>query len=125
MNTTALAPNAFSLKTPHGLSPRIGWLRDYYFQGTQRVWNNEFTCWSTGTPWDIQFNEMTYYIVPEIYTLLIIPLIQCQAADSRCLAFSPGAFASELRRIPRHTQVAVFCLTMKMEDVLIRGVFDG
>jgi trans-4-hydroxy-L-proline dehydratase len=70
MNTPAATPNALTLKTPHGLSPRIDWLRDYYFQGTQRAWNNEFTCWSTGTPWDIQFNEMTYYIVPEIYTLL-------------------------------------------------------
>jgi hypothetical protein len=56
---------------------------------------------------------------------VIIPLIQCQAADSRRLAFSPGAFALEIRQIPRHTQVALFCLTMGMEDVLIRGSFDG
>lgn len=56
---------------------------------------------------------------------MIIPLIQCQAADSRRLAFSPGAFAFELRQIPKYTQVAVFCLTMGMEDVLIRGIFGG
>jgi trans-4-hydroxy-L-proline dehydratase len=59
-----------SLKEPKGLSPRIQWLRDYYFQGARRAWNNEFTAWTTGTPWDVQFNEMTYYIVPETYTLL-------------------------------------------------------
>jgi len=58
------------LKQPYGLSERIAWLRDYYFRGTTRRWNNEFTCWSTGTPWDVQFNEITYYIVPETYPLL-------------------------------------------------------
>ena len=55
----------------------------------------------------------------------IVPVIQCQAADSRRLAFSTGAFGNELKSIPNGTQVAVFCLTMGMEDVLIRGTFQG
>ena len=59
-----------NLKEPSGLSDRIQWLRDYYFRGTERPWNNEFTSWTTGTPWDIIYNEMTFYIVPETYTLL-------------------------------------------------------
>jgi trans-4-hydroxy-L-proline dehydratase len=58
------------LKEPKNLSPRIQWLRDYYFMGTERAWNNEFTPWTTGTPWDVQFNETAYYIVPETYMLL-------------------------------------------------------
>ncbi len=58
------------IKEPVGLSDRIKWLRDYYFKGLKRSWNNEFTAWSTGTAWDIQFPEFTYYIVPEIYMLL-------------------------------------------------------
>ena len=45
------------LKQPHGLSPRIQWLRDYYFEGVKRSWNNEFTCWTTGTPWDVLYDE--------------------------------------------------------------------
>ena len=57
-------------KEPAELSSRIRWLRNYYFQGNERAWNNEFTCWTTGTPWDIIYNEMTFYIVPETYTLL-------------------------------------------------------
>ena len=61
---------AATLKEPEGLSPRIRWLRDYYFQGAKRAWNNEFTAWSCGTPWDVQFQEMSYYIVPEVYPLL-------------------------------------------------------
>ena len=55
----------------------------------------------------------------------IIPLIQCQAADSRRLVFSTTAFTDELRRIPADTHVAVFGLTMAMEDVLIRGGYAG
>lgn len=62
--------HAYKIKEPKGLSPRIQWLRDYYFKGNERNWNNSFTCWSTGTPWDVVFNETTYYIVPETFLLL-------------------------------------------------------
>ncbi len=58
------------LKTPHGLSPRIRRLRDFYFEGLAREWNNEFSCWTTGTPWDVVFDETSYYIVPEVYAFL-------------------------------------------------------
>lgn len=67
--STGSAPE-HAIKEPKGLSKRIQWLRDYYFQGTERAWNNEYTSWTTGTPWDIIYNEMTFYIVPETYTLL-------------------------------------------------------
>lgn len=54
---------------------------------------------------------------------LIVPLIQCQAADGKRLVFSMGAYGDELAKIPEDTTVAVFGLTMAMEDVLIRGRF--
>jgi pyruvate-formate lyase len=57
----------YAIKTPGSLSPRVQWLRDYYFQGVNRRWNNEFTAWTTGTSWDFQFEELTFYIVPETY----------------------------------------------------------
>ena len=60
----------FAIKTPSNLSPRIQWLRDYYFQGVARNWNNEYTSWTTGTPWDFQYNELSFYIVPETYAFL-------------------------------------------------------
>ena len=56
---------------------------------------------------------------------VIIPIIQCQAADSRTLAFSSLAFKDELKQISPGTEVAIFGLTMGMEDVLIRGTFNG
>src|SRR5450756_1650896 len=61
---------SFHIKEPKGLSPRIQWLRDYFFKGVSRPWNNEYTCWSTGTAWDVQYDEITYYIVPETYAFL-------------------------------------------------------
>ena len=56
---------------------------------------------------------------------MIIPVIQCQAADSRRLVFGHGAFGNELLRIPAGSKVAVYCLTMGMENVLVRGTFQG
>lgn len=53
------------MKEPKNLSPRIRWLRDYYFQGASRSWNNQYNCYSDGKPWDYLFDEITYYIVPE------------------------------------------------------------
>ncbi len=59
-----------TLKQPYGLSPRVERLRSWYFEGADRGWNNEYSAWTTGTPWDSQFNEITYYIVPEVYALI-------------------------------------------------------
>ena len=58
------------IKEPKKLSRRVKWLREYYFSGASRKWNNEFSPWTTGTPWDIQYDEITYYIVPETYPFL-------------------------------------------------------
>ena len=67
---TVLEKPRYAIKAPSNLSPRIQWLRDYYFQGVGRTWNNEYTSWTTGTPWDFQYNELTFYIVPETYSFL-------------------------------------------------------
>ena len=65
--TSAVKPH-YKIKSPQNLSQRIQWLRDYYFSGTHRAWNNEATSWTTGTPWDFQYEEFSFYIVPETYT---------------------------------------------------------
>ncbi len=53
------------LKKPQNLSPRIKWLRDFYFKGRDREWNNEYLHFSTGEPWDICFESPQFTIVPE------------------------------------------------------------
>jgi pyruvate-formate lyase len=70
MTTTVVDKPRYAIKAPTNLSPRIQWLRDYYFQGVGRAWNNEYTSWTTGTPWDFQYNELSFYIVPETYAFL-------------------------------------------------------
>lgn len=61
---------ADQVKKPKNLSPRVEKLRNYFFEGVDRKWNNEYNAYSTGKPWDIQFNELSYYIVPETYSFI-------------------------------------------------------
>jgi trans-4-hydroxy-L-proline dehydratase len=70
MTVTAQPQTQFNIKETKNISARIQWLRDYYFQGVNRIWNNEYTSWSTGTPWDFQFEETSFHIVPETYGFL-------------------------------------------------------
>ncbi|MDD5712654.1 MAG: pyridoxamine 5'-phosphate oxidase family protein [Smithellaceae bacterium] len=55
----------------------------------------------------------------------IIPIIQCKAADSRRLAFGIAPYKEELLKIKAGTKVAVFGMTLQMEDILVRGTFGG
>jgi formate C-acetyltransferase len=56
-----------AVKEPKNLSPRIKWLRDYYFKGINRSWNNRYIAFTTGTDWDELYEELSFYIVPETY----------------------------------------------------------
>ena len=54
-----------AVKQPENLSPRVKWLRDYFFEGTNRPWNNENNAFTNGKEWDCCYDELSYYIVPE------------------------------------------------------------
>jgi hypothetical protein len=56
---------------------------------------------------------------------VIVPALQCMAADSRRLVFAPLAYGRELRSVPAGREVAVFGMSMEMEDVLARGTYRG
>ena len=56
---------------------------------------------------------------------VIIPLIQAQSLDAEYMVFSFGGFGAELERIPAYTPVAVFGMALTMEDVLVRGTYQG
>lgn len=64
------------------------------------------------------------YVNAEGYPV-IIPLIQAQTLDREHLIFSFGAFGDELNEIPAFTPVAVFGMALSMEDVLVRGTYQG
>jgi len=56
---------------------------------------------------------------------VIIPLLQCQASGSSKLAFNPTPYKDELVNLEKDQDVAIFGLTLDMEDVLTRGKFVG
>ncbi|MBN2078367.1 MAG: pyridoxamine 5'-phosphate oxidase family protein [Spirochaetes bacterium] len=64
------------------------------------------------------------YVAGDGYPV-IIPILQCRAADSGRLAFSMGPYGGELAAVPVGSTVAVYAMTMQMENILIRGVYNG
>lgn len=55
----------------------------------------------------------------------IVPLFQAQAADRGKLVFCTGAFGENIAQIPKGATAAVFCVSMQMESVLVRGTYHG
>ena len=56
---------------------------------------------------------------------VVVPAIQAQAAGSGDVLFSTGAYGDDLEAIPQGATVAVFGMSLDMEDVLLRGEFEG
>ncbi|MFU8826548.1 MAG: pyridoxamine 5'-phosphate oxidase family protein [Brevefilum sp.] len=56
---------------------------------------------------------------------IIFPVIQAQAAGSRHLIFSTGAFSDQIKAIPAGVPMALFGLCLDMTDVLTRGTYEG
>ncbi len=56
---------------------------------------------------------------------VIIPAIQTQCLGSGQLAFATSVYSDELNAIPAGAVVAAFGLALTMEDVLLRGVYQG
>ena len=55
----------------------------------------------------------------------IIPVFQAIATTSDKVLFSPLIYGEELAAIPAGCCVAIFGMTLKMEDVLVRGWYHG
>ena len=56
---------------------------------------------------------------------VIIPTIQAQAADREHVILSTSVYREELEAIPAGTTAALFGMSLRMEDVLLRGAFLG
>lgn len=56
---------------------------------------------------------------------LIIPAIQAQAAGTGHVLFATGVYRQELQAIPRGAPLAIFGMSLQMEDVLLRGEYQG
>ena len=64
------------------------------------------------------------YVGPDGYPL-IIPAIQAQSLDTQHVLFSTSVYAEELMAIPAGVPLAVFSMALTMEDVLLRGTYQG
>jgi hypothetical protein len=64
------------------------------------------------------------YTGPDGYPM-IIPAIQTQSLDAGHLLFSPSVYSEEFDAIPIGAPMAVFSMALTMEDVLLRGVYQG
>jgi hypothetical protein len=64
------------------------------------------------------------YIDPDGYPL-IIPAIQAQSLDAQHVFFSASVYGDELKAIPAGADMAVFSMSLSMEDVLLRGKYQG
>ncbi|RPJ37507.1 MAG: pyridoxamine 5'-phosphate oxidase family protein [Chloroflexi bacterium] len=56
---------------------------------------------------------------------MIIPVIQAQAGGKSHLLFSIGVYSKELSAIAPGSPVAILGMALTMEDVLVRGVYEG
>jgi len=56
---------------------------------------------------------------------VIIPAIQTQSLDAQHVLFSTSVYRDELNAIPAGAELAVFAMSLSMEDVLLRGKYQG
>lgn len=64
------------------------------------------------------------YVHPDGYPE-IVPVLQMQPLDRQRIVFAAAPYSAELRAIPKNAPAAVFGLTLDMEDVLLRGIYQG
>ena len=80
--------------------------------------------WTRGVMSAMGNPKFAAYVAPDGYPR-IIPILQAQAASGDRILFSPLAYGDELGGIPAGTCLAAFGMTLKMEDVLMRGTYTG
>jgi hypothetical protein len=56
---------------------------------------------------------------------VIIPAIQAQSLDGQHVLFSTSVYTEEFQGIPAGAPMAVFSMALTMEDVLLRGTYQG
>ena len=55
----------------------------------------------------------------------LIPFVQCMNSDSRRIVFYPNALKGDKNDLTPGMDIAVFCLKVSLESVLVRGKFAG
>ena len=126
-SVTSTASTAPTMKQPKNLSKRVEGLRNYYFEGLERNWNNEYLSFSTGSDYDVQYDELTYYIVPETYTFQQI-LRSSHNQNAQTVALAPDFWDMSLperkAEFLRDVMVNYVPQEILKEDLLAGGRFN-
>ena len=56
--------------------------------------------------------------------LSIVPVVQATAAGSDRIVFTRSAFRRELAAIPKGAKAAILCVNLRMESMLVKGVYS-
>jgi hypothetical protein len=80
--------------------------------------------WTQGLMNKLDNLKFLSYVGADGYPV-VIPAIQAQAAGSEHIIFSTGVYGDDLQTIPAGVTVAVFGMSLQMEDVLVRGEYQG
>lgn len=91
---------------------------------SRRVCSQPINHWTRSLLNKLDTLKFLAYVAVDGYPV-IVPVIQAQAADREHVIFAASAYQDELSAIPSGAPVAVFALALSMEDVLLRGEFEG
>jgi hypothetical protein len=91
---------------------------------TNRAQNEVLNLWTRQLMNKLDNLKFLSYVGPDGHPL-VVPVIQAMAAGSEHIIFSTGAFPDDLLAIPQGATVAVFGMSLQMEDVLMRGEYQG
>ncbi len=80
--------------------------------------------WTTGFLNKLNTLKFIGYTGEDGYPV-VFPCIQAQASDEEHVRFAASVYTEEIERIPAGTPMAVFGLSLDMEDVLLRGRYEG
>lgn len=80
--------------------------------------------WTRGLLNKLDNLKFLAYVGDDSYPV-IVPVIQAQAADTEHILFSTGAYGEDLAALSEGMTVALFGMSLDMEDVLLRGEFQG
>jgi hypothetical protein len=83
-----------------------------------------FNPWTRGFMNKLDNLKFLAYVAKDGFPV-IIPAIQTQCLGSHQLAFSTSVYTEELNAIPEGAVVAALGLALTMEDVLLRGAYQG
>ncbi|HSV85188.1 MAG TPA: hypothetical protein VLH85_01340 [Levilinea sp.] len=80
--------------------------------------------WTQGLFNQIDNLKFLAYVGGDGYPV-VIPTIQAQPVGAGRMLFSTSAYRQDLEKVPPGASVAIFGMSLKMQDVLVRGTYRG